>query len=1002
MAKGLPKFSEDDILKALQERKRTVDATRALRGGMVATLEIKSQFDDSRMDVIRDMSQKEADRIIGVVRNEEMKLAGAMKSAATNQNQPLIQLLNFYRDSLQRIYYQSTQQKTAVIGESEIEQTYLPQIEKLIQAIKQDKILKEYKVTTTVLQLAEKIKQELVNRTKLKTKLKDSAKNKISGFLGKDSAFSKSNLVGLALSAFLNRKQSKNSYAIAAQNNQQNLNTQQAQTRAETDAVEFEQQKQDAAKKERDAIAEKARRQRAKKGKGATPEATTTKVSDTNMGVSPILTADGTTQPAVTPGGSGLVGADGQPLSSLPTAPELSAPVSSSLDGSGSEIVKILSQHTSLLGKIFGVNSQMLKLQQDKMAKDAAAAEESGLETQGGGKERTGLLPTATKEEEEQGGGGFMGLAMNLLSSRFPMLRGLRGAGGLLRGGARLGGGLLRGGARLGGRLAGLGLGAAAGATATAVASSSADDIAKTATKAIGTETAEAATKTLGKKAAETGAKKGISASIKGLIKKKVPSTIGKIVGKGIPGLGWLIGGGFAISRLVKGDVVGAGLELGASAGSLLTSIPLTIVSLTRDVYTESYGTPPEIDSEAAPRLGEIKTGVTEAVDEELEKLGLKEKKKDDAVIQKSEQDLESAKAETPPPTSGETTPTATEAPPAPSSAPPTAGPAGGPAPTTTDAPAPSAPPAPKPSGFFGRLVKGATKALQYATPIGLTYTATKKMMSDKLFGGGQSGGGGATGSFAGNPSEVLEFGGESGQLQNFQGLHPAIQNKVLAAGQEYLQKTKKKLKVNSAKRDPAKQQQLWDESVKAGRPGRGPSGMAIARPGRSRHERGLAIDIQNYRDPIAVAALNRQGLFQGVPGDPVHFQLDGNPSLDQPVSPAEGATDTGASQSTGAATQAPPNVAETGGGNAGSAPPAPTTASAGGDTTATGRAVIAGSIAAPAAAPAGGGGGNVTNIMQGGTTLAGGGGGGSASTPIPAPIDREPTIRRILDGALT
>ena len=68
----------------------------------------------------------------------------------------------------------------------------------------------------------------------------------------------------------------------------------------------------------------------------------------------------------------------------------------------------------------------------------------------------------------------------------------------------------------------------------------------------------------------------------------------------------------------------------------------------------------------------------------------------------------------------------------------------------------------------------------------------------------------------------------------------------------------------------------IWDESVKAGRPGIGPSGMAIAKPGRSRHERGVAVDIQNYNDPAAVQAMNSQGLFQDVPGDPVHFQLRG------------------------------------------------------------------------------------------------------------------------------
>ena len=33
-------------------------------------------------------------------------------------------------------------------------------------------------------------------------------------------------------------------------------------------------------------------------------------------------------------------------------------------------------------------------------------------------------------------------------------------------------------------------------------------------------------------------------------------------------------------------------------------------------------------------------------------------------------------------------------------------------------------------------------------------------------------------------------------------------------------------------------------------------------------------MDIQNYKDPAAVAALNKQGLFQTVQGDPPHFSM--------------------------------------------------------------------------------------------------------------------------------
>jgi LAS superfamily LD-carboxypeptidase LdcB len=132
-------------------------------------------------------------------------------------------------------------------------------------------------------------------------------------------------------------------------------------------------------------------------------------------------------------------------------------------------------------------------------------------------------------------------------------------------------------------------------------------------------------------------------------------------------------------------------------------------------------------------------------------------------------------------------------------------------------------------------------------------------------------GGGAAAGAVS---AGAFKFTSKSGSEQSFQALTPGFKTRVIAAATEYHAKTGKAIQINSAKRDPNDQQRLWDESVKAGRPGRGPGGMPIAKPGRSRHEKGTAVDIQNFKDSIAVAAMNRQGLSQGVPGDPVHFQL--------------------------------------------------------------------------------------------------------------------------------
>ena len=119
-----------------------------------------------------------------------------------------------------------------------------------------------------------------------------------------------------------------------------------------------------------------------------------------------------------------------------------------------------------------------------------------------------------------------------------------------------------------------------------------------------------------------------------------------------------------------------------------------------------------------------------------------------------------------------------------------------------------------------------------------------------------------------------LAFTGSSGSKSNFEQLNPAVKDRVTAAAEQYNAATGKKITVNSAKRDPADQARLYKETVDAGRPGIGPNNMAVAKPGRSKHEQGLAIDIQNYKDSAAVSAMNSKGLKQTVPNDPVHFEI--------------------------------------------------------------------------------------------------------------------------------
>lgn len=132
---------------------------------------------------------------------------------------------------------------------------------------------------------------------------------------------------------------------------------------------------------------------------------------------------------------------------------------------------------------------------------------------------------------------------------------------------------------------------------------------------------------------------------------------------------------------------------------------------------------------------------------------------------------------------------------------------------------------------------------------------------------------------------DILKFTNNTGSKEAFEALDDSVKKAVIAAAEQYKAATGKPIQINSAKRDPEAQERLYNETVAAGRPGIGPTGDKVAKPGRSLHEKGHAVDIQNYNDPAAVAAMNAQGLFQKVPNDKVHFQAKDGGVFDGPDS---------------------------------------------------------------------------------------------------------------------
>ena len=151
---------------------------------------------------------------------------------------------------------------------------------------------------------------------------------------------------------------------------------------------------------------------------------------------------------------------------------------------------------------------------------------------------------------------------------------------------------------------------------------------------------------------------------------------------KSIPIVGAVAGGLFAIGRLLQGDVVGAGLDATSGLAGPLTAIPALVLSLSRDVYTGVFGTFPETDPQAGPRMAMVKNGVEALIKQQL---GVKAKKPNSGQSKSSSGSTEQTKAPVvPPPPKSDSTSTTTPAA-TPVSAP---TPAASPPPATTSAPA--------------------------------------------------------------------------------------------------------------------------------------------------------------------------------------------------------------------------------------------------------------------------------------------------------------------------
>ena len=115
--------------------------------------------------------------------------------------------------------------------------------------------------------------------------------------------------------------------------------------------------------------------------------------------------------------------------------------------------------------------------------------------------------------------------------------------------------------------------------------------------------------------------------------------------------------------------------------------------------------------------------------------------------------------------------------------------------------------------------------------------------------------------------ASAIKFGGGmTGTAAHFGQLNPDFRSRIEAMAAEYQSLTGQTLQINSAFRSAEEQAALIAQGGQGSNP--------IAAPGMSRHQSGLAIDVQaNQRAQLESLGLLRKYGMTGIPNDPPHIQ---------------------------------------------------------------------------------------------------------------------------------
>jgi len=397
---------------------------------------------------------------------------------------------------------------------------------------------------------------------------------------------------------------------------------------------------------------------------------------------------------------------------------------------------------------------------------------------------------------------------------------------------------------------------------------------------AVGAKATAKAGEVAAKAAAKAVASKEV---IKRIATKVLQSTVLKTAGKSIPLIGAAVGGFFAVKKLLEGDKVGAGLEAVSGLGSAATAIPAAVASATRDVYQGVYGSFPEDDPEAGSRIKELKDVVTEVAT---------------TMISGKKQDDKSSGAPGKPPAAGAPVDTKT------------------PTPSTSSTTPSQITPAPAPAAEPSLFDKASSIVDQAKINVGSAVSSAVSSVKS-FFGMGASG------------NDLAKYVRLKDGSVNLNGLNPQMKERLAGLAKEYNEKTGQKIQINSGYRSPEEQAALY---AKIGPPNAAP-------PGRSRHESGLAIDMNSAdaNKATELGLMAKYGFTRPVRGETWHVEpiesAKRGPTPDNPYKPGApvAVANNGkvASPETGSkppASVAPPSVADSGasGSAMASATPAP------------------------------------------------------------------------------